>query len=897
MGEVYRATDTNLKRPVAIKVLPAAMAADADRLARLQREAEVLASLSHPHIAAIHGLERANGLTALVMELVEGHSLAERLASGPLPTEEALSIANQVAQALRAAHDRGIVHRDLKPANIRVRPDGVVKVLDFGLAKAVEIAPVGPSQSALATVTTPARTQAGTILGTAAYMAPEQARGLPVDARADMWAFGCVLFELLTGGRAFSGEDTATTLAAVLRADPEWSLLPAELPTPVRVLLTRCLEKDRARRVVGAAAAEFVLGEARELSAGGERTSAPGLTVPPVGIGTAPALAAGARLSNAARAIALAAVGAIAGGTLVEWMGRRAAPAIQSLVRASIPTPDGVAPSFMEVSPDGRRLVAVFAREGRSQLHLRWLDGTQWEALGNTNGARMPFWSSDGRFIAYFADSHLKMVPAAGGPPTELCRDIGAAAGGTWHATGGVLFASAASNRTSLRRVRSPGAPCETVSAVDSRMWPQVPSFLPDGRHFLFVGGSPETSERGVYVASLDGLEPRRILADESSTVYAPEPDGRSGHLLFLRDGAVMAQSFDHRTLVTSGDPVAIARGASVSFSAPQVMISAANGVLAYAGITLERRLTWFDRGGQALGAAAPQADSRGVWLSSDGRRVLDTRPDQSGARALWLHDLVNGAAPRRIAPEDASPVWTPDGVLLLAMSGPAGAGLHRFDLEGGGPPERVLPLAEDQVLVPSDVSRDGRYLVYTTAGAATQADIWYLPLEGTPDASRAVRFLATPAVESQGQISPDGRWLAYFSTADTARGGGVSIRPFPAGAGVIGVGIDGAAQPRWSPDGKSLFVRLRTERDAATVLEVPVGGDGAGGLRLGSAKRLFDLVRISTSPDANVWTYAPHPDGRFLTQVDVAAPVESVSIVTNWHRALVRPALPTTGR
>ncbi len=500
MGEVYRARDTRLKREVALKVLPDAFSQDPDRLARFQREAELLATLNHPNIAAVYGLEQAGGVTAIILELVEGETLEEMLArsedralpksgggrySGrPLTVNEALPIARQIADALETAHEKGVIHRDLKPANIKVTPHGTVKVLDFGLAKLAD--PVGAglqtgpsSLSQSPTITTPAMTHAGMILGTAAYMSPEQARGKPVDKRADIWAFGCVLYEMLTGTRAFLGETTADTIAAILEREPDWNGLPAATPASIRRLLERCLTKDPRRRFRDIGDASLDLAE----PGSSERT--------------APVAKPDRRAWMTIGVLVLALVAALI--PTVLYFGSTAPPARD--VRLEIPVPSGSMNLAPAISPDGRRLVYVAASgNDKTALWLRPLNAVEAEVLPGTDGGVQPFWSPDSRWVAFFAGGKLKKVDAAGGLP-QVLTDVAGIAGGTWNRDGIIVYAS-----TVLRRIADSGGDATDVTELDTSLketFHSFPSFLPDGRHFLYVAGSGTPESRRVYIGSL----------------------------------------------------------------------------------------------------------------------------------------------------------------------------------------------------------------------------------------------------------------------------------------------------------------------------------------------------------------------------------------------------------
>ncbi len=542
MGQVWRATDTTLGRQVAIKILPDAFASDPERLARFEREAKTLASLNHPHIAAIYGFERSSGLQALVMELVEGEDLSQRLARGSLPVDEALPIAKQIAEALEAAHEQGIVHRDLKPANIKVRVDGTVKVLDFGLAKAVDAPAGGDGRAAMAnspTITSPAAMTAhGIILGTAAYMAPEQAKGRAVDKRADIWAFGVVLHEMLTGRRLFEAEDLSDTLAAVLTRDVGTVALPPGVPASFRALLRDCLVRDPRQRLRDIGDARLAIQHCQ---------SNPAEDALPVV--TPPATRPTSKLPWAVAGVMGAAVVALVLGQLNR------APVEASRVHLSMALPDNRAPTHFALSPDGRSLVMGVP----GALAIRSLETGETRTLPGTAGYRTPFWSPDSRTVAFFADGKLKTVPASGGPPQVLCEDAGVGLGGTWSRTGTILFATEAG---SLRRVPGEGGVCAPLSNTDSVATGRLPVFLPDGEHFFYVSTAAEASARGLFVASLTDPAGRRLLADRSSALFVPNAIGATrGRMLFVRQTTLYAQAFDTASLQLSGEPETGRRG------------------------------------------------------------------------------------------------------------------------------------------------------------------------------------------------------------------------------------------------------------------------------------------------------------------------------------------------
>jgi serine/threonine protein kinase/Tol biopolymer transport system component len=621
MGEVWCATDTNLGRQVAIKILPDAFAHDPERLARFEREAKTLASLNHPNIAQIYGLEKTDGIRALVMELVEGPTLADRIAQGPIPVDEALPIARQIAQALEAAHEQGIIHRDLKPANIKVRPDGTVKVLDFGLSKAME--PTGvmsPGLSQSPTITTPAMTQAGMILGTAAYMAPEQAKGRTVDRRADVWAFGCVLYEMLTGKPAFDGEDVAETLSAVLKSEPDWTLLPPELPREVRRLLGLCLEKDVKNRRSDAADVRLDIEGALQEPA--DSTAAP---------------------ARSKRAWIVAGVMTLAFATLAAVYFSQQ-PASPPEMRLEITTPSTSAPLEFALSPNGRYIVFVASGDGPQRLWLRAMDQTAAQPMTGTEGAGHPFWSADSRSVGFFASGKLQRIDIAGGPPQALAN-APAGRGGAWNPDGTILFAASQAGPLSRLPVKA-GEPGVVTRIVQGQLSHRFPQFLPDGRHFLFfVQGSAAT--QGIYWGSLDGGEPRRLVASDTAGAWAP-PD----RLLFVRQGVLVATPFATETGEITGEPITVADPVGVDAGIYHGGFSvSADGRVAYRAGSERRQLTWFQRDGKRVGTAGAP-DETGLFypeLSPDGSRVAVTR-----ARVLqnnadeWLIDLARGGTATR---------------------------------------------------------------------------------------------------------------------------------------------------------------------------------------------------------------------------------------------------------
>ncbi len=854
MGEVYRAKDTKLKRDVALKVLPAAFARDPERMARFQREAEVLASLNHPNIAAIYGVEHADGTQALAMEMVEGES-----PKGPLAFDDAWHIASQITAALEYAHDKGVIHRDLKPANIKVTPEGTVKLLDFGLAKAFTTQREGQSATGENSPTlTLGATEVGMILGTAAYMAPEQARGKNVNKRADIWSFGVVLYELLTGERMFQGEEATDTLAQVLTKQPDLS----RVPVKVRWLLERCLEKDPKKRLrdIGDATALMETRTESE-SAAGPR---PAHRRPFAWIATAAVLLVG-----------FAALG---------FLHFRETPPADPVLRLSVPLPGNAGTGFVALSPDGRRLVITLFTEGKAQLWLRSLDSQQLRLVAGTDGARAPFWSPDSKFIGFFADGKLKTIAASGGPPQVLCEGTGFGAGGTWNRDGVILFSTSGVGDP-LQRVNASGGACTAVTKPEGGSRHAYPEFLPDGKHFVFVVPGGDEAKRGLYLAALDHPGNQRLLADVSSALFVPSITGKKhGYLLFLRGSELMAQPFSAETLQLAGEVTPVAAEVSFSFNAPLIAASASSGgILVYESNigTASFQLTWLDRSGKELGKVGSVQDQRHVGLSPDGKTVVTARRTQG----IWLYDVLRGGETRFTSPTlpGGAGVWSPEGNLIAFGSG---KGLYLKDASGGLQEE--LLLENENLKAPSDWSRDGHYLIYTETDPKGRGDIWFMEDPHTKSSERKpVKFQGTVAVESQGQLSPDGRWLAYAS--DESGQSEIYVRPFPFGAGrwkISAGGGGGIREPRWRRDGKELFF-LQGGLSVNHLVAVPVQSGPRGDFQAGDQKTLFQFRAIGTVPTANAFLYSPSPDGqRFLVNAQAGDTEPTLNVISNWEKA-----------
>ena len=847
MGEVYRARDTRLGRDVAIKV-------SQERFSeRFDREARAVAALNHPNICALYDV----GSNYLVMEFIDGES-----PKGPMPLDETLGIARQIADALAEAHEKGIVHRDLKPANIKIKHDGTVKVLDFGLAKQnrVREGTEAPEDSPTLSM---AATEAGVILGTAAYMSPEQARGKRVDTRTDVWAFGVVLHELLTGERLFQGEDLTETLASVVKEQPDLS----DIPHQLRRLLETCLQKDPKKRLQA-------IGDWRLLLE--ERA-----------VGASPSSKTQFSIGWIAAGMAMLAAMALA------FMHFRETPSNERQWRLSVPLPENSSAGFLEISPDGKRLVVMLVADGKQQLYLRSFDSDVLQPLTGTFNARSPFWSPDSRSIAFFADGKLKVIPAAGGPTQVLCDETGGGQGGSWSRDGVILLAI---DGGILQRTDAKGGACRPLGN-DANLRGAYPTFLPDGDHFFYVSQARlDEGLPGVYLATLKDPFGHKIVSDRSSVVYAP-PVTRNGlaHVLFLRQNALMAQPFDEASFQPVGDPFVLLPSASSTFNSIQVAASASvDGTLVYlAGRSREMQLTWFDRTGKDLGKVGPPAAQRAPNLSPDGTMVTVERQEPDGTTFTWLHDFSRNSESRLTAAEfrgAGNAVWLSDGNhIWLTAVGPEGAGLYEKDLRSGKIKLlQVVASAERQRnrITMSDVSRGGRFLIFSDTDPKTRSDIWYAPIEsGSLNLDAAVKIEATAATESQAQLSPDGKLLAYYS--DETGEGQVHIRPFPSGEQVWTVPSQAVTrEPRWRGDGKELYYISLGSRETISVMATSVTTDARGGVRFGTPEKLFDARAFAIVPQNNAWSYAARADGKqFLVNVLRQSGEPTINVISNWNK------------
>jgi serine/threonine-protein kinase len=889
MGEVYRAKDTKLNRDVALKILPEAFATDPDRLARFQREAKTLASLNHPYIGGIHGLEESNGVTALVMELVEGEDLAQHMARGAIPLDEAVPIARQIAEALEAAHEQGIIHRDLKPANIKVRPDGTVKVLDFGLAKALErVAVRGGDVTASPTITSPAMTEMGIILGTAAYMSPEQAKGRQADRRSDVWAFGCVLYEMLTGTRAFEGEDVSDTLANVLKGDPDWNVLPADVPVSIRTLLKGCLAKDRRHRIADLSAALFVIDHQASLVATSDAIHAPAPRVP--------------LWQRATPVAALIVVALVA--TYSAWMLRPAVPRRVTRFAITLPAGDTFTPGahWLALSPDGARL----AYTANNRLYLRARD--QLDAVPIVVGdgpalasPRSPFFSPDGQSIGFWQASQLMKVSVSGGAPVPLCAKVVPPYGATWAADDTILVGDGTGG---IWRVPGNGGTPETIIKMDAGQRAHGPQLLPDGRTVLFtVTQSASWDEAQIVVQSLESGIRKPIITGGTDGRYLP-----TGHLVYMLRQTVLAVPFDTTSLTIRGTPVPMIDGVRrqiAGFHAAQFAVSL-DGTLAYvpsASFTAApRTLVWVDRRGREEAiAAAPHSYSH-PRLDRDGTRLALEIQDDRQNWDIWVWDFVRGTLKKLTSSPtiNRNPIWTPDGQRIIFVSNRTGVNnLFWQAANGTGTAE---PLIEDKrtMILPHAMSPDGNHLVLRGGDGRGGSDLMILDVRNgrgvqpLAPVGEPRRLVATPAEEHNAEISPNGQWLAYQSNRSGVFE--VYVRPFPdVESGEWLVSTAGGTEPLWAHDSRELFYR----GPKGAVMRVSIA---PGSWKASTPTRLFDassyaLGAIGTFTVSR--TYDVSPDGQKFLMIKPSenpaqsSTVQQIVIVQNWFEEL-KAKVPT---
>jgi eukaryotic-like serine/threonine-protein kinase len=883
MGEVYRARDTRLGRDVAIKVLPEEFFEDKDRVARFEREAKSLAALNHPGIAAVYSFEEISGRHLLVMELVEGEDLAQRLLSGPLPLDEALPVARQIAEALEAAHEKGIVHRDLKPANVKVTPDGRVKLLDFGLAKIFEADPTGSSPSATRSPTMTARaTAAGMILGTAAYMSPEQARGKSLDKRTDVWSFGCVLYEMLTGKRAFEGETVSDTLAAVLMKEPDWAALPGLTPPGVKRVLRKCLQRDAKLRLHDIADARLDLEESGAAGASTAFGSSPFDEGPADPNPTVGRRAPAGRERGSRRALvipwAIAAALALAlGGLALRGRAPQGASRPVGLVRFDVNMPERTTLGLsLAVSPDGKQLAFTgFASDEASGIWVRPLSESTAKPVRGAENGKFPFWSPDGRSLGFFVGGKLVVVEVATGTIQTLC-DAPDGRGGAWGADDVILFAP--STRDPLFRVSARGGtpvPFTKLSDELKQTSHRWPFFLPDGKRFIFVSMAASDEGRGVFLSGPGVSTPRRLTGGVGLAQWT-EPGG----LLTARNNRLVFLPMDLKTDRPPGSPVLVAEGLdNVGNSGPTAYSPfsvSQSGVLAYREYDeAAGRLAFRDRSGRLLDAPIPPGSFVEFSLSPDGKRVVAGATGGTSENNVWMLDLVRNTVSRLTfgKGEDSSPVFSPDGERVAYGSDRNGKS-DIFARAASGVGAEELLWKSDEAKWPDDWTKDGQALLVESQNPRSQMDLWLLPLGGD---RKPVPLLTSPANEAHSALSPDGRYFSY--TSDETGRSEIYVQSFPPGGGKWQVSSGGGDQALWRRDGKELFYLAADGR----LMAVPVSTSPS--FSAGAAQALFDAATGETTPSGVRNFYIPAPDGsKFLVlSYSRTGKTNSVHVVLNW--------------
>lgn len=876
MGEVYRAHDGRLDREVAIKVLPPDFASNEDRLRRFEQEAKATSALNHPNILTVYDIGEHEGSPFIVAELLDGEELRERLDEGPIPLRKTIDYAQQIVSGLAAAHEKGIAHRDLKPENLFITKDDRVKILDFGLAKLSEPrAAASGSEEA----TKKAMTDPGVVMGTVGYMSPEQVRGIPADHRSDIFSFGVILYEMLSGRPAFRGESVVETMHSVLKDDvPELDETNARVPPAFDKLMRRCLEKRPEHRFHSA----HDLGFALEALAAPTSTSGSGLTT-----AVQPIDEAAHTGPNWVGRFAWVAAGLFLISTVIlgALYFLRVEPPRQR-VRFTIPPPEKTEFSSLALSPDGQQIAFVtVGAAGAKSLWVRPADSVDPRQLAGTEGAEFPFWSPDSRSIGFFAGGKLRRIDAAGGPPQALADTSDAAdtRGGTWAPDGTIIFTL---NPTSpLMRVSASGGPVTELTKLNAELGQSShrwPSILPDGRHFLYFGRGSHLDKQGIYIASIDSPDGKFLLATPVAGAYA-EVDGK-GYLLFARDSTLMAQQLDVSRAALSGDAVPLVQNLFIvpgeigptAFAA----VSAASGnILYFSGSLPTTRLTWFDRSGRSLGALTDPGQYHEPSLTKDDSKLLYTRtidqPDD-----IYIQDLTRGSITRLTFDPgvDGSAVFSPDESQVVFLSGRGDrSGIYRKAASGAGNDE--LLLTESGPVYPGSWSRDGKYLLFDKiTDYSRKIDLWVLPMTGEPT---PFPYLQTPFEEGHGQFSPDGRWVAYASN-ESGRAE-VYIQSFPIGNGKWQVSTAGGDQPQWSADGKELFY-LATDRNLMAVVV-----SGTSTLEIGRPNTVFQTRVPFTGISGDRTGYVPAHDGqRFLVNtLEESTNAQPLTFVLNWSADL----------
>jgi eukaryotic-like serine/threonine-protein kinase len=869
MGDVYRATDPRLRREVAVKVLPDAVATDPQRMARFAREAQLLAALNHPNIAAIYGFEESSNTHALVMELVEGLTLAERIKMGPIPLDEALPIARQIAEALEYAHERGIVHRDLKPANVKITPHGTVKVLDFGLAKALSEDPTS-SDSANSPTLTAAATKAGLILGTAAYMSPEQARGRTVDRRADIWSFGAVLYEMLTGNMAFKGDTVSDTLASVIKSEPDWSALPPRLPSGIRQLLFRCLHKEAKQRLQSIGEARIAIENAMAGGASVVVSMSDTILTPSPAVNRTVTWFAGASLG-----LLLLALGFV----LAKIATRTAAPAASSVIRFAITPPPGTTIGSMgrraiAISPDGMRIAFRANSPDGQRLYLREMNSATATPISGTDGAFDPFFSPDGKWLAFYSSGKLKKLAVNGGTPQPLASELTENYGTTWGADQFIYYAPTLAS--GIMRVPADGGAPQPVTKVQSdkgEIGHICPQLLPGEKTVLFTVWMGGSMDDGPLVAQrLDTGERKTLVANGFAARFvAPN------HLLYIRSGNLMVVEFDPVKLTLTGTPVSVIQDVALHAGVGGAQFDVSpNGTLVYINggkQTTENRLIWAVHDAKPEPLPVKPNLYQSPRFSPNGKELALTArlPDPD----IWIYDIDRGAL-RRITfatGEDEVPVWSPDGK-RLAYSSNSRQQAFVTAIDGSGQEESVLKNESHFHL--QSWSPDGKLIAYEREASSGQWEIWMLPMEAD---HKPYPYLQSPFRQSHPAFSPDGHWLAYDSNeSDRSE---VYVQRFPGRGDKVQVSTDGGHSPVWSHDG-----RLLVYENSGTLWAVEISASPS--FRAGKSRVLYqgDIWDDAAGPN-----FALAPDGKHLAVVERAKDPYSgnINVVLNWQDELQR--------
>jgi eukaryotic-like serine/threonine-protein kinase len=860
MGEVYRARDTRLGREVAVKVLPTHLSSSEEMRQRFEREAKAISQLSHPHICALYDVGSHDGTEYLVMEYLEGETLAISVAKGPLPLEQTLRYGMEIADALDKAHRQGIVHRDLKPGNVMLTKSGV-KLLDFGIAKAIAPSTSHSGFTSLPTVTTPQTlTRQGTIVGTFQYMAPEQLEGAEADARSDIFAFGAVLYEMATGEKAFQGKSQASLIGSILKDDPPaaTSIAPMTPPALDRLIKT-CLAKDPENRFQTAHDVKLQL---QWVAEGGSQAGLPA----PVAL---------RRRSRERFAWGAAAILAVLAAAATTGYVRRA-PSRPRSVRFEIATPEEILSIDMpRISPDGRYLAFnATDSSGKTRIWLRALNAVSAQPLAGTEGTKRPFWSPDSRFLGFFADGKLKKIEVTGGPAQKIC-DAPTGADGSWSPEGVILFDGALSDP--IHRVSAAGGvPVVAVKPDAARKETQAawPEFLPDGKHYLYMASSQKAEENAYRIGSLGSTESKLLMPAQTLVSYAPP-----GYLLFVRDKTLVAQRFDPKAQKTLGEPVPLAEQIGTDSVGLARFSVSREGTLAYRTGESGSRLLWVDRAGKEIETAADPGELGNPALSPRGDRLaFDLGDTRSGKPNIWIRDLARGVSSRFTfgATGEVGPLWSPDGsrVVFSVIREPA---FDLFEKPAASEGEAKELLKTNELKVASDWSRDGRYIAFSSQGKETKFDIWMLPTFGD---KRPIPFLKTEFAEMFPVFSPDGRYVAYQSN-ESGRFE-IYVQSFPGPGRKWQVSTAGGSEPSWRSDGKEIFYRAADQKLVG--VEVTIGDT----FQAGVPKPLF-IARVQAGRARN--KYLASADGqRFLLVAPLGREAMTpTTVVLNWFAELTR--------